>query len=127
MSNVPSMSLGDIKRVSAVKTPYEDLQAIVSAIYGSLKAYLPLASRAHTMGLPADDLIVSMSGFLTRDMTIFKDRIDAAATRVVPNISPHDAMSLGSELLSIQEDIGNVLEPIAKDLLTMYKDRGIDQ
>lgn len=126
MSKVPAMSLGDIKRATIVKTPYEDLQTIIVAIYGALNAYLPLASKAHNMGLAPDDLIVTMSGFLVRDMTTFKERIDQAAKLATPQISNHEAMSLGSTLMSIQEDISTVLEPIAKDLITMYHDRGVN-
>lgn len=127
MSNIPAMSLGDIKRAttSAPVSPYDDLQKIIGACFESLRAYFPLAGKAHSMGLTAEDPITVMSSYMVRDMETFKGRIESVANRIPVNISPTTALAVGNELLSIQEDMGTVLEPLAKDLLTMYSDRGI--
>ena len=126
MTNVKAMSLGDVKRAMNPPTsPYDDLTSIIKTIYCGLQAYFPLASKAHTMGLTLEDPITEMSSYLVRDMGAFKARIDALCAQITPDITTVNAMSMGNQLMSLQEDMTTVLEPLAGDLITMYNDRGI--
>lgn len=116
MSNVPGMSLGDIKRATKQPTPYEDLQQIVKQQQSLIATAVNVASVAHTMGLPAEHPVTNMCHVLTGDLVNFKGRLDSLVVTITPDIKPHKALPIGSQLLTLQEDMERVMLPIIRDI-----------
>lgn len=122
MSKVKNVSLMDIKTHlndasnKPKVTPYQDLMSIIGGINNVLAQSLPFASSAHNMGVSSDNPLFTLCSTLTNDMSNFKARLDSVITNVHPNIEAHDALFIGSQLLTLQEDIERVMLPIVKDI-----------
>lgn len=122
MSKVQNMSLMDVKtHLNGTSnkpkvTPYQDLTLIIGEINKLLATCLPFASSAHNMGVSTDNPLFKLCTTLTNDMTNFKSRLDVIVSNVHPAIEAHDALFMGSQLLTLQEDIERVMLPIVKDI-----------